>query len=153
MFRHETIENYLGPSWCRLCAEDSWRQLPVEKLFAFATRCGATSSLWGQPSLRSVLTGLGPKYVNFSNIGVTMQVRRVLNIYYDRAFAEVLYREIVLHHSNASWPIVKYGVELLVVYMRTCAVWRFARCGRTWFEQHGLNQMVTVAMLFRLCLA
>ena len=58
-------------------------------------------------SLRLVLTGLGPKYANVSNIGVTMQVRRVLNIYYDRAFAEVLYREIVLHHSNASWPIVK----------------------------------------------
>ena len=59
-------------------------------------------------SLRLVLTGLAPKYVNVNNIGATTQVRRMLNIYYDRALTEILYREIVLHHSNAPWLNVRY---------------------------------------------
>lgn len=54
-------------------------------------------------SIRLLFTANGPQYINTTAIE-TLSVRRVLNIYYDRSFADVLYREIVLHHSNASWP-------------------------------------------------
>ena len=45
VLRHEADEDYLGPSLRRLCAENSRRQLPLEKLFDPAKRCGAASSL------------------------------------------------------------------------------------------------------------
>ena len=48
VLRHEADEDYLGPSRRRLCAENSRRQLPLEKLFDPAKRCGAASSLWDQ---------------------------------------------------------------------------------------------------------
>ena len=54
-------------------------------------------------SIRLVFTGAGPAYANADSIGKSLLVRRVLNIYYDKDFAEILYREIVLHHSNAPW--------------------------------------------------
>eukprot|EP00438_Fugacium_kawagutii_P027022 Skav232520 [mRNA] locus=scaffold1096:926666:934699:- [translate_table: standard] len=48
----------------------------------------------------------GPVYVNEAIIGHSLSARRVLNIYYSKEFAEILYREIVLHHSNVKsiWP-------------------------------------------------
>ena len=52
--------------------------------------------------VRLILQRDGPTYANRAAIGQSTVARRVLNIYYDRAFAEILYREIVLHHSNVS---------------------------------------------------
>ena len=51
--------------------------------------------------MRLIFQHDGPTYVNRAAIGQSLVARRVLNIYYDRPFAEILYREIVLHHSNA----------------------------------------------------
>ena len=57
-------------------------------------------------AIRLVFTSAGPVYVNKSNLGRSLVARRVLNIYYDRSFAEMLYREIVLHHSNVAWHCI-----------------------------------------------
>ena len=53
-----------------------------------------------------VFTSAGPIYVNKSTLGRSMVARRVFNIHYDRSFAEMLYREIVLHHSNVAWHCI-----------------------------------------------
>ena len=49
-------------------------------------------------------------YVNADAIGETVVARRVLNIYYDKSFAKILLREIVLHHSNEPWPLLSVRV-------------------------------------------
>ena len=54
-------------------------------------------------SLRLLLEKDGPRYVNQKALGEQIVARRVLNIYYDKSFAEMVYREIVLHHSNVPW--------------------------------------------------
>lgn len=54
-------------------------------------------------SIRLLLTSDGPIYVNKAAIGDSLAAKRVLNIYYDLSFAEMLFREIVLHHSNAAF--------------------------------------------------
>ena len=54
--------------------------------------------------LRLLLKKDSPKYVNQKTLGEQIVARRVLNIYYDKSFAEMVYREIVLHHSNVPWP-------------------------------------------------
>lgn len=53
--------------------------------------------------IRLLLTGSGPVYCNESALGVTLLARRVRNIFYDKSFAEILYRELAMHHANASW--------------------------------------------------
>eukprot|EP00438_Fugacium_kawagutii_P019392 Skav219438 [mRNA] locus=scaffold1461:120826:121707:- [translate_table: standard] len=53
--------------------------------------------------VRLLLTASGPMYCNESALGVTVLARRVRNIFYDKSFAEILYRELVMHHANASW--------------------------------------------------
>lgn len=60
--------------------------------------------------IRLVFSGEGPMYVNADAIGETVVARRVLNIYYDKSFAEILLREIVLHHSNEPWPLLSVRV-------------------------------------------
>ena len=54
--------------------------------------------------IRLIFDATGPKYVNVSNIGSTMQVRRVRNLYYTHSFADLLLREMVLNHAQASRP-------------------------------------------------
>ena len=51
--------------------------------------------------IRLVFAADGPRYVNKASL-IDMEARRVLNIYYDRSFAEVLFRETMIHHSNVS---------------------------------------------------
>lgn len=63
--------------------------------------------------VRLLFTAGGPVYVNKAAFGTTIFARRVLNIYYDKSFAEVLYREVVLHHSNAPWPETGLGLGFL----------------------------------------
>ena len=53
--------------------------------------------------IRLVLTAGGPTYCNENALGVTVFARRVRNIFYDQSFAEVLFRELLLHHANVSW--------------------------------------------------
>ena len=50
--------------------------------------------------VRLLLTAAGPMYCNETALGVTVFARRVRNVYYDKTFAEMLYRELVLHHAN-----------------------------------------------------
>ena len=54
-------------------------------------------------NLRLLLEKDGPRYVNQKALGEQIVARRVLNIYYDKSFAEMVYREIVLHHSSVPW--------------------------------------------------
>ena len=54
--------------------------------------------------IRLVFDATGPKYVNVSNLGKTVQVRRVRNLYYTYSFADLLLREMVLNHAQASRP-------------------------------------------------
>ena len=54
--------------------------------------------------IRLLLQKDGPRYVNKNALGEQIHARRVLNIYYDKSFAEMIYREIVLHHSSVPWP-------------------------------------------------
>ena len=56
--------------------------------------------------IRLLLTSAGPKYCNRAALGIDIIARRVLNLYYDRGFAEMLYRELLMHHSNVKsvWP-------------------------------------------------
>eukprot|EP00435_Cladocopium_sp_Y103_P017516 s1987_g4.t1 len=56
--------------------------------------------------IRLLLTSSGPTYCNKAALGHDIVARRVLNLYYDRGFAEVLYRELLIHHSNVKsvWP-------------------------------------------------
>ena len=54
--------------------------------------------------IRLIFDATGPKYVNVSSIGSTMQVRRVRNLYYTHSFADLLLREMVLNHAQASRP-------------------------------------------------
>ena len=54
--------------------------------------------------IRLIFDATGPKYVNISNIGNTLQVRRVRNLYYTHSFADLLLREMVLNHAQASRP-------------------------------------------------
>ena len=62
--------------------------------------------------LRLVFTGTGPEYRNIDELK-TLVVRRVRNIYYTKDFAEQLYREIVLHHSNVAWS----GLQCLCLFV------------------------------------
>eukprot|EP00438_Fugacium_kawagutii_P034931 Skav206392 [mRNA] locus=scaffold834:641080:643152:- [translate_table: standard] len=57
-------------------------------------------------SIRLLFTEDGPVYVNKVATGDIVSARRVLNIYYDKSFAEMMFREIMLHHSNvkSTWP-------------------------------------------------
>ena len=67
-------------------------------------------------SIRLLLTSSGPIYVNKAAIGDSLAAKRVLNIYYDLSFAEMLLREIVLHHSNVAFlsdSVVLYLFSLL----------------------------------------
>ena len=56
--------------------------------------------------VRLIFDATGPKYVNVSNIGNTLQVRRVRNLYCTHSFADLLLREMVLNHAPASRPQV-----------------------------------------------
>ena len=50
--------------------------------------------------IRLLFAATGPTYVNAAALGVTILARRVRNVYYDKSFAEMFYRELVLHHAN-----------------------------------------------------
>ena len=50
--------------------------------------------------VRLLFTATGPTYVNAAALGISVIARRVRNVYYDKGFAEVFYRELVLHHAN-----------------------------------------------------
>ena len=63
--------------------------------------------------IRLVFDAAGPKYVNVSNIGSTMQVRRVRNLYYTHSFADLLLREMVLNHAQASRPRVSTSISFV----------------------------------------
>lgn len=52
--------------------------------------------------VRLVFTAQGLIYCNEEAVGVSLLVRRVLNIFYDKSFAELLYREIILHHASVT---------------------------------------------------
>lgn len=54
-------------------------------------------------SVRLLLTSGGPISVNKVAIGDSLAAKRALNIYYNLSCAETLFREIVLHHSNAAF--------------------------------------------------
>ena len=56
--------------------------------------------------IRLLLTSWGPTYCSKAALGDDVLARRVLNLYYDRGFAEILYRELLIHHSNVKsvWP-------------------------------------------------
>lgn len=71
-----------------------------DKLTITATRSGIDKQIC------LVLTAAGPKYCNKVALGKDVMARRVLNLYYDQGFAEILYREVLIHHSNVKsvWP-------------------------------------------------
>jgi hypothetical protein len=48
-----------------------------------------------------VFTRTGPVYRNLETVA-SSALRRVRNIYYDQGFAEIIYREIILHHAKAT---------------------------------------------------
>ena len=50
--------------------------------------------------IRLVLDAAGPRYVNLSAIGTTLQVRRARNLYYTQSFADLLIREMVMGHAQ-----------------------------------------------------
>ena len=52
--------------------------------------------------IRLVFDADGPRYVNKSTLHDEMQVRRVRNQYYTKAFADLLMREAVLCHAQAT---------------------------------------------------
>ena len=54
--------------------------------------------------IRLVFDASGPKYVNVSNLGTSIQVRRVRNLYYTHPFADLVLREMVLNHAQAARP-------------------------------------------------
>ena len=64
-------------------------------------------------------------------LGEQVFARRVLNIYYDKSFAEMIYREIVLHHSNVPWQQhnmhVRWLVSNLFLLCRPCRC-KFSNC-------------------------
>eukprot|EP00435_Cladocopium_sp_Y103_P008302 s3962_g2.t1 len=91
MLRQKELE-YLHRSAC-LLRQQVWPELSA-----------ARTSI--DKEIRLLLTSSGPKYCNKAAIGTDIIARRVLNLYYDRGFAEVLYRELLIHHSNVKsvWP-------------------------------------------------
>ena len=52
--------------------------------------------------IRLVLDADGPRYVNLTTIGSTLQVRRARYLYYTQAFADLLVREMVMGHAQAT---------------------------------------------------
>ena len=53
--------------------------------------------------IRVVFTQEGPVYRNLSSVQGCGGLRRVGNLYYDRGFANVLFRELLLHDSKVVW--------------------------------------------------
>ena len=60
-----------------------------------------------------VFDATGPKCMNVSSLGNTIQVRRVRNLYYTHSFADLLVREMVLNHAQAARPQVALSVSLV----------------------------------------
>ena len=91
MLRQQEFE-YLHRSAC-LLRQQVWPELNA-----------ARTSI--DKEIRLLLTCSGPKYCNKAALGTDVIARRVLNLYYDRGFAEILYRELLIHHSNVKsvWP-------------------------------------------------
>ncbi|CAE7220712.1 unnamed protein product [Symbiodinium sp. CCMP2592] len=52
--------------------------------------------------IRLILDATGPRYVNLESIGTTIKARRVKNMYYTHSFADLLLREMVLGHAQAT---------------------------------------------------
>ena len=70
--------------------------------------------------IRLVLTDSGPEYWNTKAVVDSAELRRVRNLYYTRAFAELVYRELLMCHAkckaaswNFTWAICSFFFVLL----------------------------------------
>ena len=79
-------------------------------------------------NLRLLLEKDGPRYVNQKALGEQIVARRVLNIYYDKSFAEMVYREIVLHHSSVPWQQQNMHVQCHRFNLCQSRIIFFLRC-------------------------
>ena len=60
----------------------------------------AATSNYIDKQIRLVFDRSGPMYVNVSAIGESMYVRRVRNVYYTHAFADLLLQEMIMSHAQ-----------------------------------------------------
>ena len=97
-------------------------------------------------SIRLVFRAAGPAYVNVENIGKTEKLRRVANMYYDHSFADLLLREMILHHGQEPWlSYVIHKNSLLLsslcenkeqLRLRACGLAATLRHSRTTTDYH-----------------
>ena len=62
--------------------------------------------------IRMVLTEHGPKYVNLEEIGRSVVVRRVGNLYYTMGFANLLYREIMMSKGRLQEALNRVHLQI-----------------------------------------
>ena len=80
--------------------------------------------------VRLVFTSAGPEYWNIDAVESGHRVRRVRNLYYTRGFAEMLYREMILHSSKVKAMLprlhvhgLQIGNPLVYLYPTHCKDW------------------------------
>ena len=80
--------------------------------------------------LRLVFTSSGPEYWNNTAVVSGYRVRRVRNLYYTQGFAEILYREMILHSGKVKAMLprlhlrgLEVGNPLVALYPNHCRHW------------------------------
>ena len=124
MFGHKADQGHPGIPRKEEGSDYLWRSSVVLQKNVEPQLCQCKNFI--DKSIRLLLTSGGPIYVNKAAIGDSLAAKRVLNIYYDLSFAEMLLREIVLHHSNAAF--LSGSVVLYFFSSSTCLVFLDCRC-------------------------